>query len=137
MSRVDFEAHRDAELRALPEHELHRGEEVFGVVGELEVGVAGDAERVVLEHLHAGEQRVEVRGDHLLERDEARAAGHRDEAGEQRRHLDAREALLAGARVAHDDREVEREARDVRERVRGVDRERREHREDAVVELAA
>ena len=98
MLRVDLEAHRDAELRALAEHVLHRGEEVLGVVGELEVGVAGDAERVVLEHLHAGEQRVEVRGDHLLERDEARAAGHRDEAGEQRRHLDPREALLAGAR---------------------------------------
>ena len=83
-----------------------------------------------------GEQRVEVRGDHLLERDEARARRHRDEAREERRHLDAREPLLAGAGVAHDDREVERQARDVRERVRGVDGERREHREDPVVELA-
>ena len=80
--RVDLEAHRRAELGALPEHELHRGQEVFGVVGELEVGVAGDAERVVLEHFHAGEERVEVRGDHLLERDEARAARYRDESRE-------------------------------------------------------
>ena len=54
--------------------------------------------------------------------------------GQQRRHLHAREALLAARGVAHDDREVQRQVRDVRERVRGVDRERREHREDAVLE---
>ena len=41
---------------------------------------------------------------------------------------------LAGRRVAHDDGEVQRQVGDVRERVRGVDGERREHREDAVVE---
>ena len=87
--RVDLEPHRDAELRALPQHGLHRGEEVLGVVGQLEVGVAGDAERVVLEDLHAREERVEVRGDHLLERHETGAARERHEAGEQRRHLDA------------------------------------------------
>ena len=38
--------------------------------------------------------------------------------------------------VAHRDREVEREVRDVGERVRGVDGERGEHREDARLELA-
>ena len=62
--------------------------------------------------------------------------GHRDEAGEQRRHLHPREPFLAGRVVADDDREVQREVRDVRERVRGVDRERREHREDALLEHA-
>ncbi len=40
-----------------------------------------------------------------------------------------------GHRVAHHRREVERQVRDVRERVRGVDRQRGEHREDALVEL--
>ena len=39
--------------------------------------------------------------------------------------------------VADDDREVERQVGDVGEGVRGVDRERREHREDPVDELAA
>ena len=53
--------------------DLHRLEEVLGLVVELEVGVAGDAERVVREDLHPREQRVEVRGDHLLERHEALA----------------------------------------------------------------
>ena len=113
---VDFEPHRHAELRALAQHRLHRGEEVLGVVGQLEVGVARDAERVVREHLHPREQRVEMRGDDLFERDEARAPGQRDEAGEQRRDLDAGESLLAGRRMAHRDGEVEREVGDVRER---------------------
>ena len=50
---------------------LQRLEEVLGVVLlDLEVLVAGDPEGVVLEHLHAGEQLVEVRGDDVLERDE-------------------------------------------------------------------
>ena len=43
--RVDLEPHRDAELRALPQHDFHRGEQVFGLVVELDVGVACDAER--------------------------------------------------------------------------------------------
>ena len=64
------------------------------------------------------------------------AVGQRDEAGEQRRHLHPGEPLLAGRRVAHDDREVQRQVRDVRERVRGVDGERREHREDASSNIA-
>ena len=96
--RVDLEPHRETELRALPQHDLHRGEQVFGLVAELDVGVARDAERVVREHLHAGEQRVEVRGDDLLERHEARAVGNADEAREQRRHLHPREPLLAASR---------------------------------------
>ena len=45
-----------------------------------------------------------------------------------------RSSPVAGSRTI--DREVERQVRDVRERVRGVDGERREHREDAVVEHA-
>ena len=96
----------------------------------------GDAERVLREHFHPGEQRVEVRGDDLLERHVPRAVGDADEAGEQRRHLDPGEPLLAARLVAHDDREVERQVRDVGERVRGVDGERCEHREDPVVEHA-
>ena len=62
------------------------------------------------------------------------AVGERDEAGEQRRHLHPREALVAARRVADGDREVERQVRDVGERVRGVDGERGEHREDRLGE---
>ena len=81
-----------------------------------------------------GEERVEVGGDHLLERHEALAVGHHDEAGQQQRHLHPGEAALLGDRVAHDHGEVERQVGDVRERVTGVDGERREHREDALLE---
>ncbi len=89
---------------------------------------------MVGEHLHPREQRVEMRRDHLLQRDELAAPRHRHEAGEQRRHLHAREALLTGRRVAHDDREVQRQVGDVRERVCRVDRQGSEHREDALIE---
>ena len=131
---VDLEPHDATELAAPAQHRLDRLEEVLGFVLELEVGVAGDAERVVREHLHAGEQGVELRRDDLLEQHEALAVGQRDEAGEQRRHLHPREALVAARRVAHGDREVQRQVGDVGERVRGVDRQRREHREDRVDE---
>ena len=49
---------------------LDRLQQVVGLVGDREVGVAGDAEDVVVDDLHAREQRVEVVGDHVLERDE-------------------------------------------------------------------
>ena len=70
-----------AELRALAQHRLHRGEEVLGFVGQLEVGVARDAERVVREDLHPREQRVEMRGDDLLERDEPLRPGSATKRG--------------------------------------------------------
>ena len=50
-----------------------------------------------LEHLHAGEQPLEVLADDVLERDEALVA-ERHEPGEDRRHLDPGEVLLAGLR---------------------------------------
>ena len=52
----------------------------------------------------------------------------------QRRHLDPGEVLLAGLRVAHEHGEVERQPGDVGERVRRVDRQRRQHREDLLRE---
>src|SRR3712207_7856290 len=49
-----------------------------------------------------------------------------DEPGQQRRDLDPREVLLAGRGGDDDDAEVERQARDVRERGRRGDGERSE-----------
>ncbi|GMA87564.1 hypothetical protein GCM10025868_28140 [Angustibacter aerolatus] len=102
------------------------------------------------QHVHAREELVEVRGDDVLEGHEARLVrvgvgrldGGRagrglldgDEPRQQRRHLDAGEVLLLRLGVADDDREVQRQARDVGERVGRVDRQRREHREDLVAE---
>ena len=112
---------------------FHRGEEVFGVVlFDFQVLVAGEAERVVFEHLHAGEQVVEVGADDVFHRHErglaedvegvlgADLAGHLFDADEARQRLgdlDPREVLFAGQRVAEDDREVEGQAGNVGERV--------------------
>lgn len=94
--------------------------------------------------LHAGEEVVQVRGDDVLERHEARleevgghrrlGAAHLEEARERRRHLDPREVLLARLGVDEDHREVEREAGDVGEGVGRVDGERGEYRVYLVAE---
>ena len=76
------------------EHLLDRLEQVLVLVVELEVGVAGDPERVVGDDLHAREQPVEVGGDDLLDGDEPVAVGEADEAGEHRRDLHPGEAVL-------------------------------------------
>ena len=67
--RADFEAHDFAKAPA-PQLILDRLQQVIGLIGYLEVRVPGDAEQVVADDLHPGEQLVEVCGDHILERDE-------------------------------------------------------------------
>ena len=132
---LDLEAHRLAEASATQLH-LDRGEQVVGLlVLDGEVRVAGDPEAHAVEHLHAGEQLGEVHRDDLLERHEALAVGQHHEPGQQRRHLDPGEAPLAGVRIADDHAQVQRQRRDVGERVARIDRQRGEHREDAALEL--
>ena len=75
-------------------------------------------------------------GEHLLERDEAVAVADREIARQSLGHLHAREALLPVFRVAHEDRQADREARDVGERLPRADRERRQHRIDVAVVAA-
>ena len=138
---LDLEADRRPEP-ATRQLLLQCGQEVLGVVLlDLEVLVAGDAEGEVLLHEHPGEELVEVAGDDVLERHEPLALDvgvdvllDEDEPRQARRHLDPGEVLRPRLRVLQQHGEVEREARDVRERVRGVDGERRQHRKDAVGE---
>ena len=70
----DLEPDRRAEAAA--QQLLLEGlDEVLGLVLlDLDVLVAGDAELVVLDDLHAREQLVEVVGDQVFERDEAQQA---------------------------------------------------------------
>ncbi len=136
-----LDAHDLAEAPS-PQLVLDRREQVVGGLLDLEVGVARDAERGVLLDLHAREERVEVLGDEILERDELRAAvAHRQEARQHLRHLHAREAPLAGGGIMQRHAEREREVRDVREGPPGPDRERGQDGEDRAVvggrELAA
>ena len=101
----------------------------------LEVGIAGDPEGVMGDDLHAGEQRVEMGGDHLLERHEPLTVRHHHEPRQDRRDLDPGEPGHPGPRVAHEDSQVEREVRNVGEGVSRVDRQRRHHGEDPLAEL--
>ena len=135
---VDLQAHRLAEA---PPAQLGLDglQEVVGLVGDLEVRVARDAEEAVADDLHPRKERVEVGRDDLLERDErVRRVVDLDEAVEHLgRHLDAGERLLVVERVAHERGERQRQAGDVGKRTALADGERGEHREDlAAVALA-
>ena len=135
---ADLETDRRAEP-APQQLGLEGLDEVLGLVLlDHDVLVAGEAERVVVEDLHAGEQVFEVVRDELLERQVAHGvavAGDVHEARQHRRHLEPRELLPPGPRVADADREVQRQPRDVREGVRGVDGERHQHREHLALEV--
>ena len=131
----DLEPHDLAEAAAA-DLVLDRLQQVVGLVGDGEVGVAGDAEVAVVEHFDAGEEHVEVGGDHLLERHEGLAAlADRQEAAEQLlRHLDPGDDLGAALGIAQQHTEAEREVRDVGERPAEADHQRRQRREDLLVE---
>ena len=111
-----------------------------------EILVASDPEEVVLQDVHAREEVVEVLADDDLNGDDGAAGGlvrgvelaarDLDEARQGVGHLDAGEVLLAAARVAQDDGEVEGQARDVGEGVGRIDRQRGEDRVDLVAEVA-
>ena len=60
-----------------------------------------------------------------------------EQARQDLRDLDPREAALAGLRIAQPDRDRQAERRDVRERVARIDRQRRQDREDLVEEALA
>ena len=134
---LDLEPNGLAEAAAAQLH-LDRGQQVVRLfVLHRQVGVAGDPEGDVIHDVHPREQLLEVLGDDLLQRDEPLAVRQHHEAGKQRRNLDAGEALLIGGGILDDDTQVERQAGDVGERVTGVHRQGREHREDPPIELLA
>ena len=132
--RLDLQPHGASEAAAAQLH-LQGDEEVVGLLLlDGEVGVAGDPEHPVVHHRHPREQRVEVRRDQVLQEDEALAVGEGDEPGQGRRHLHPGEALGAVEVVEDRDGQVERQVGDVGERVRRVDTQWGEHREDPFVE---
>ena len=130
---LDLESDRLAE--APPSKLLLDGhQQVVGLVLlDREVRIAGHPEQVRLDDLHAGEQVLEVGGDHLVDRHEA-LGFDLEQARQDLRHLDPGEDALAGLRIAQADGDRQAERRDVRERVARIDRERRQDREDLVVE---
>src|SRR5690606_7271197 len=93
---LDLEAHHGAESAA-QQFAFEGLEEVLGDVRvDLEVLVAGDAEGVASDDVHAAEQLSQVGGDDVLERYEA-AGRDGQEARQRRRDLDSGEAHGSGA----------------------------------------
>jgi len=134
-ARVNLEAHNSCVAAAAAKLGLDRGEEVLGfAVDVVEITVSRHAEGMVGDHLHAWEQRLQVKGDDVLERDVALTFDQRDEPREDGRHLDTREMLLLALWVADQNRQVQREMRDVWEGMAWVDGQRRQHREDLLPE---
>ncbi len=115
------------------ELDLDRLEQVVGLVGDLEVGIARNAEERPLDDVHPGEERRQEVGEHLLERDEPAGVPDGQEARQALGHLHAREPLLAGLGIAREDGQAHRESGDVGKRLPGPDRERRQHGEDLVL----
>ncbi len=122
---------RGRRMAELAQRPIDRLEQVVGVVvRHVHVGVSNHPEQVRADELHAGEQLAKVRANDVLEKSEGgarharspRGAGHRDEAREQRRELDARE--LVPASLANDHREVLAAIRDHGERVARIERQR-------------
>ena len=75
-----------------------------------------------------------MRRDHLLGWDVAPPTRHAQEAREEGRSLDPREAASATRGVADDDREIQRQVGDVREGMSRIDRQGCQHRIHALVE---
>ncbi len=120
-------------------------QQVFvAVLFNLVVGVAGNAERVVLDDFHAGEKHRKEGRDQLLHwqvpdyravRRSPAALIEFDEAVDVVGHLDPGEVLCAVVGLPDRDRQVQAQPADERERVRRVDGERRQHGEDLLGEI--
>ena len=132
---VDLEPDHLAEAAAA-ELLLHRLKKVVGLVGDVVVGVAGDPEEGIVGHLHAREERLQVGGDQVLERDQRRARlADRDEPPEQLlRHLDPSDHLGSLVRIAERHCQAQRQVRDVGKRAPEADRKGSQRREDALLE---
>ena len=120
----DLQAHDGGQV-ALPESRLDEFEEVVGhVFVHIVDGVAGDAEDLAGQDLHAGKEQVEVVGHDALERHPHTRFVHLHETRNACAHgyLDPRQRSVLVVLVAQGDEQVERQIRDEGEGVGGVRR---------------
>ena len=135
MPCVDLEAHGPAEAAPAQLH-LDRGEQVVGLLLlEGEVGVAGDPEGVVAPRRsmpgNSWSRWAAMTCSSGTKRSPSGMTTKRGSSGGTFTRAKRRSPVVG---VAHDDRQVERQVRDVRERVARVDGQRGEHREDPLLE---
>ena len=140
--RAHFESHR---IAAAPAAQLllDRDQQVLGLfLIDVQVRIARHAEGRVVEDPGAREEFRELPADHVGEEDvgaRARfAAGYPEHAREHARHLHHGETHgLLGIVGVEQRADVEAAARDERERMRGVEGDRRQDRKDLAVKEAA
>ncbi len=135
----DLEPDHRAAAAAL-ERGLEQADEVFGLFLDFEFGVPDDAECALALDGVAGEQPPDEQAGGLFERDQPRrraflGGGDADEAVDLAGHADQRVHRLAVGDPRQLQRHGEAEIRDEREGVRGVDRQRRQQREDVAEEV--
>ena len=138
----DLQAHRIAEV-ALLQLALQRGAQVLDLfLVDEQVGVAGDAELVAAEHVHAGEQLADVGVEHRGQEHVgvllgAQFARQPDHARQRARCLHDRSARVAAEGIAalEFDGEVQALVEHAREGVGGVEADRRQHRHHLAHEI--
>ena len=136
---VDLEAH-DAAAAALFQQNLELADKVFGLFLDLDVAVADDAQDAAAFRHAVREQHVEEQGDDVFKRDEAarlRRLRQLDEALDMRRDRHQRIHLRLVAAPVEREANGEALVRQKWKRVRRVDGERGQYREDALHEAHA
>ena len=136
--RLDLEADHRAAAAAL-QRALEEADEILGLFLELDVRIADRPEGALPFHRIAGEEPCGEKRHRLVEADEAIDAAlarrQADEAVEALRHAHQRGHALAARLAPELERNRQAEIGDERERVRGIDGERRQHREDGIEEM--
>ncbi len=134
--------HLETDHRSAPaplEHGLELAHQIFGLFLDFDFGIADDAERALPLERVAREQLADEQSGELLDGDDARRRAFRgrqpDETIDLVRHADQRVHRLAVAGAHELQRDREAEIGDERERMRRVDRERREQREHLTQEV--
>ena len=136
---LDLEPDHAASATPL-QRRLEQAHQVFGLLLDLEIAVADDAEHALALDRIARKQPARVKHDHLFERDEA--LGPRlGEIGQANEALDVagkadqavQDPLCLRAHEPQGDRQAQ--VRDERERMSRIDRERRQHGKDVLEEV--
>ena len=144
--RAQFLRHRRLDLQ--PDHRsaapafqrgLEQTNQIFRLFLDFQFGVPDDAERALPLHGIAGKQPADEQAGGLFQRDQPHravlACGQADETVDPAGHADQRIHRLAVGNARQMQRHGKAEAGDERERMRRIDRQRRQQRENIVEEM--
>ena len=129
--------------RAAPaplERALVQANEILRLFLDLDVAVANDAKGAFAQHLIARKQQTDESDDQPVQHHEARGAAKRsvgqpDEALDASRNADQRAHRFTVARIQEFERQTQSEIGNERERMRRIDRERRQNRKHVREEI--